>query len=505
MKITLAIALGIISSAQAANSAPEVPLTQSVSTSYNTSMAITLNAGSDAEKSALKYIKVSNPGNGSLVCIGGLSRECTYTPSSGFSGTSTFTYKVNDGDFDSNLATVSVYVSSARSTVSLPSSTQEITLGNIEIQPKVSFKKNQSKDIKKWKTRGLESSSVYRMKFHPTNSNLLYSATAEIGAMVSEDHGTSFRIPKTQFNNFYDFSFDTQNDMLAYAAAGSIQDFPNLKNANAAKGAGGIYKSSDRGRSWNRITPEDAHYNRQYLSVAYDSRNSVIYAGSQEAGIIISKDDGANWTYLNKGLPQGNKIIPQIEIDPTNGNVYALLTGDAPTFSNQADTGIYFLDVVNDAVSWKLLRGVINTPNDHTGSSKFWFFPTAFAVDYNNPGTLWLVDYENHGNRLMTGIWKSVNNGTSWNRMKQVTQATDIKIDPKNSNSIHVASYFNEAPGWGNGGMMFSKDGGLSWNKNTEPHLQNNARSVTIDPMDSTMIFYSYFGGGILFGENPAK
>lgn len=502
MKTTLALALVFISSAQAASSAPELPPTQSVSTSYNTSMAITLNAAIHSSSRSLKYIKVTNPNNGSLVCMGGNSRECTFTPNSGFSGTNTFTYKVNDGDLESNIATVSVYVSSARSTNPLPASTQEITLGNVELKPE---KPTLPKEIKKWKTRGLESSSVYKMKFHPTNPQLLYSAAAEIGAMVSEDHGASFRIPKTQFNSFYDFAFDGQNDMLAYAAAGSVQDFPNLKAANVVTGTGGIFKSSDRGRSWNRITPEDNQYNRQYLSVAFDSRNSVIYAGSQEAGIIVSKDDGANWAYLNEGLPHGNKIIPQIEVDPSNGNVYALLTGDAPTYSNQAQTGIYFLDVANDAVSWKLLRGIINTPKELSSPSKFWFFPTAFAVDYSNPGTLWLVDYENHGNRLMTGIWKSVNNGASWNRMKQVTQATDIKIDPKNSNNIHVASYFNEASGWGNGGMMFSKDGGLNWIKNTEPHLQKNARSVTVDPMDSAMIFYSYSGDGMLFGENPAK
>ena len=131
------MALGLLSSAHAANTAPEVPSSQSVSTSYNTSMAITLNAGSDVEKSNLKYIKVSNPQNGSLVCMGGTSRECTFTPNSGFTGISTFTYKVNDGDLDSNIATVSVYVSSARSTNSLPSSTQEITLGNIEIKKEI--------------------------------------------------------------------------------------------------------------------------------------------------------------------------------------------------------------------------------------------------------------------------------------------------------------------------------------------------------------------------------
>lgn len=73
---------------------------------------------------------------------------------------------------------------------------------------------------KAWKTRGLEVISAYKAKFHPNNSNLLYVATADIGGMVSEDHGTSFRIAKAGYNSNYDYSFDPANDQVVYAAAG---------------------------------------------------------------------------------------------------------------------------------------------------------------------------------------------------------------------------------------------------------------------------------------------
>ncbi|MBC7712991.1 MAG: tandem-95 repeat protein [Rhizobacter sp.] len=358
---------------------------------------------------------------------------------------------------------------------------------------------------KNWKTRGLEVISVYKMKFHPTNTNIMYGASADIGGVVSEDHGVSFRIPKSGYNSWYDFAFNPADDMVAYGASGSLHDFPNDWHANAATANGGIYKTINRGRSWTRLTPVDTNYNRQFLSVAYDSRNAVIYAGTQEVGIAVSRNDGATWTYNNAGLPAGNKIIPQIEVDPNTGNVYALLTGDAPTFSNQASTGIYFLDVAHGATTWKLLRGTVNYPTDADAGYKLWFFPTAFAVDFNNPGTLWLVDYENHGQWLTTGAWKSTDNGTTWNRVKQITHPTDIKIDPSNNNQVHVASYHQLDGQWGNGGQLYTTDGGVSWTKNTVPPLQQNARGVTIDPTDSSKIFYSYFGGGMLYGRNPAS
>jgi len=358
---------------------------------------------------------------------------------------------------------------------------------------------------KKWITRGLEVISIYKMKFHPTNSNLLYGASADIGGIISEDHGASFRVPAHQYNSFYDYAFDPNDDLVVYAAAGSLHDYPNEWRANATTGNGGIYKSTDRGRNFTRLTPVDANYNRQFLSIGYDSIHNVIYAGSHEVGIAVSRNEGATWTYMNAGLPAGSKIIPQIEVDPNNGNVYALLTGDAPTFSNQPYTGVYLLDVANGATSWKLLRGTVNYPKDADAGYKLWFYPTAFAIDFNNPSTIWMVDYENHGNWLMTGAWKTTNGGATWDRMKQITHATDIKIDPKNNNQVHVAGYFQLDGTWGNGGMNYTKDGGLTWSKNNTPPLQRNARSVAFDPTDSSKIFYSYFGGGILVGPNPAN
>jgi photosystem II stability/assembly factor-like uncharacterized protein len=357
---------------------------------------------------------------------------------------------------------------------------------------------------KKWKTRGLEVISVYKMKFHPTNTNIMYGASADIGGLVSEDHGVSFRIPKSAYNSWYDFAFDPADDMVAYGASGAIHDFPNEWHANAMTSNGGIYKTTDRGRSWSRLTPMTTDWNRQFLSVGYDSKNDIIYGGTQEVGIAVSKDDGQTWTLNNAGLPSGNKIIPQIEVDPSTGNVYALLTGDAPTFSNQASTGIYFLDVANGATTWKLLRGTVNYPKEADAGYKVWYYPTAFAIDFNNPGTLWLVDYENKGQWLMTGAWKTTDNGATWNRMKQITHPTDIKIDPRNNNQVHVASYYQLDGQWGNGGMLYTTDGGATWGKNIVPPLQTNARSVTVDPTDASKIFYSYFGGGILYGANPA-
>lgn len=87
---------------------PGVPLAQnfSTNTSFNTPVAITLR-GSDPQGSNLTYSLVANPPNGSL---SGTPPNVTYTPVNNFGGFDTFTFRVNDGAFDSAPATVSINV-----------------------------------------------------------------------------------------------------------------------------------------------------------------------------------------------------------------------------------------------------------------------------------------------------------------------------------------------------------------------------------------------------------
>jgi photosystem II stability/assembly factor-like uncharacterized protein len=359
---------------------------------------------------------------------------------------------------------------------------------------------------KKWLTTGIEVISIYKIKFHPENPNLMYGASADIGGIISEDHGSSFRISKAQYNSNYDYAFDIDNDQIVYAASGNEHDYPANWHANATKSEGGIYKSSNRGKTWSRLTPNNNQFNRQFLSVAYDSTKNHIYAGTQEIGIARSTDNGATWSLFNNGLPNGNKIIPQIEIDPKNGNVYALLTGNAPDFTNYLKTGIYFLDVENNATTWTLLRGTVHYPSDADPGYQTWFYPTGFAIDFSESSdrnTIWMIDYENNGNWLMSGVWKTTNRGNNWHRVYQMTHPTDIKIDPTNPEKVHVAGSHYLDNSWGNGGQVYSPDGGITWFKNEEPALQHNARSIAFDPNDSKNIYYSYFGGGILTGPNP--
>jgi hypothetical protein len=62
----------------------------------------------DPEEDALTALRVSGPANGTLTLNS--NGSFTYAPNAGFSGPDTFTYKANDGQADSNAATVTINV-----------------------------------------------------------------------------------------------------------------------------------------------------------------------------------------------------------------------------------------------------------------------------------------------------------------------------------------------------------------------------------------------------------
>ncbi|MDW7776944.1 MAG: PGF-pre-PGF domain-containing protein [Methanosarcinales archaeon] len=87
------------------NNAP-VASVQSITTSEDTAADITLSA-TDADGDLLTYSIVGNPSHGTVNLVGNVA---TYTPDTNYDGSDSFIFKANDGEIDSNTATVSITV-----------------------------------------------------------------------------------------------------------------------------------------------------------------------------------------------------------------------------------------------------------------------------------------------------------------------------------------------------------------------------------------------------------
>jgi hypothetical protein len=88
------------------------PVASNVSASVRAGGSVTAAfSATDANGDALTYVVVTQPLNGTVTTSG---NNFTYTPNAGFSGSDQFTYRANDGQAASNIATVTITVTPNR-------------------------------------------------------------------------------------------------------------------------------------------------------------------------------------------------------------------------------------------------------------------------------------------------------------------------------------------------------------------------------------------------------
>jgi hypothetical protein len=106
---------------------PPTANNQSVTTNEDTSAIVTLTA-SDPEANALTYAVLSNPAHGTL---SGAPPSLIYQPAGNYSGADSFTFRVNDGQANSNVATVSVAVMPQNDPPVAAGESYSVTSGNV--------------------------------------------------------------------------------------------------------------------------------------------------------------------------------------------------------------------------------------------------------------------------------------------------------------------------------------------------------------------------------------
>lgn len=357
---------------------------------------------------------------------------------------------------------------------------------------------------KKWRSTGIEPTSAWHLEFHPENPQVGFVGYADIGGLCTEDGGETWRIVQAEYNSTYDHAFDSADDNIVYGAVSSKHDFPYNWYGNVdLTSPGGIYKSINRGRNWTRLTANSGDFNTPFLAIAYDDVDDIIYGGTQGRGIAKSTDDGATWTWINDGLGSAPKIISQIEIDPATQDLYLMLVGDRPNFTNINETGIYKL--AHGSTTWELLRGTVHPPG--TDGVNFigplWRYPVHFAVDWRNTDKMWLTDIRNYGTYKAAGIWLSTDGGDNWYQKKEAKNPHRITLDPCDTLTVYVNGMGGGEDVPNSSGSMYTTDGGDTWSYNTNLPIHYNLSGLTIDPNNTNKVFYTSFGGGMWYGDKP--
>lgn len=98
----------------------------------------------------------------------------------------------------------------------------------------------------------------------------------------------------------------------------------DLRTVYVGVGPGSIYRSSDRGETWEKITTPPASYPDFLNSLAIAPANDSVLFAAYVTGLFRSTDRGASWTKLP--LDPGHWGISCVAVDPRNSDiVYACI------------------------------------------------------------------------------------------------------------------------------------------------------------------------------------
>jgi photosystem II stability/assembly factor-like uncharacterized protein len=237
---------------------------------------------------------------------------------------------------------------------------------------------------------------------------------------------------------------------------------------------GGVWKTTDAGRTWVPVFDDQPTGSIGSLAVAPSDAN-VIYAGSGEGlhrpdlstgdGVYKSSDGGKTWTHL--GLRDAQQI-PRIDVDPRSADRVFVAALGHPYGPNE-ERGI-FRSTDGGRTFQKVLY-----KDENTGGNDVDIDPASPDTVY---ATLWEErqgPWEN-ANWAGTGggIFKSTDGGTTWKPLTKglpaVVQA-NLAVCASNPKRLYATVAFLDAPGTGSNrgttGIFRSDDAGETWTRIT--------------------------------------
>ena len=190
-------------------------------------------------------------------------------------------------------------------------------------------------------------------------------------------------------------------------------------------GGNSLFKSTDRGRSWKAISPDlttavdrdtlelmgsklkdvklaknDGVQDYGSLFSVAESRKKagLIYTGSDDGQLSVTRDGGASWSNLTSKIPGAPKWAYVSRVEPSKfdeATVYA-------TFDSHrtGDYGSYLFASTDYGTTWKSIAG--NLPKGEVARS--------ITEDTRNADVLYLG--------TETGLWVTLDRGKAWTRVR---------------------------------------------------------------------------------------
>jgi photosystem II stability/assembly factor-like uncharacterized protein len=235
-----------------------------------------------------------------------------------------------------------------------------------------------------------------------------------------------------------------------------------------AVGSGNLWKTTNRGTTWESLFEDQPSYSLG--AVAVDPKNPrVVWLGTGENvsgrhvsygdGVYKSLDAGRTWT--NVGLRR-SEHIGDILIDPRDPNV-VYVAAEGPLWSSGAERGVF--KTTDGGKTWTHSLKI----SDETGV-------TALDLDPRDPAVLYAAAYQRRRSvwSLLaggpeSGLYKSTDAGATWRRLGEGLPKGDmgrigVAVSPVDPDYVYATIEAGETER----GFYRSKDRGESWEKRND-------------------------------------
>ena len=228
-----------------------------------------------------------------------------------------------------------------------------------------------------------------------------------------------------------------------------------------------------------------------------DPSGNTVYVGGASGGIwkttdfLTANPAGPTWIPLTDFGPTSDNNIGGLAVfgvnnDPNQSIIFAA-TGEGDTGSS----GKGFLRSLDGGATWQYLDSTNNTPgatHDHLFANDG---TTAFKIivdpKLNVNGDV-IVYAALSGSGPTSGIWRSLDSGLTWQRMR-AGNATDVTLDPLSGTGSPGGNLQIVYGAFGGDGVYMSTNQGSSWNLmlgTTGDPLIQDATSKKADPVVTT-------------------
>ncbi|HVT97145.1 MAG TPA: sialidase family protein, partial [Acidobacteriaceae bacterium] len=284
-------------------------------------------------------------------------------------------------------------------------------------------------------------------------------------------------------------------------AVAGVPDQPNVFYVGQVNG--GVWKSTDYGRTWTPIFDHEDTQSVGAIAVA-PSNDNIVYVASGEGlhrpdlsigdGIYRSDDAGKTWTHL--GL-RGGEQIPAIAVDPANPNrLFAAVLGHP--YGPNEERGIFRSE--DGGKTWKkvLYKG------ERIGGSDV-------VLDPKNPRIVYAALWEDtlgpweDGNQYSGpggGLFKSTDGGNTWKPLTkglpEGLEQINVAVAPSQPQRLYATMQAKGASGYATPHGLYvyrSDDGGESWAKITDdprPEMKIGGGDLSVpvvDPKDADTVY----------------